>query len=361
MVSPKTKRRFFQVIPFGIICFGLSVVYGLIEKGILGNAAYYPSNGNPYHFSIWVPSITAFFAGILIGLLEVYLLNRLLQQSSFIRKMLTKWVIYSFLLVGLIMVVTLIGNAYDLGLYPWDDRILKGARVFIFSFTFWSVMTYVVVGLVICLFYNEVSDNIGQGILINFFLGKYHQPTEEERIFMFLDMKKSTTIAEELGHVVYFKMLREYYSDLSDAIVQFGGEIYQYVGDEVIISWRHHRDRPSNKSLHCFYAMKANLQKQRKKYEREFGVVPTFKAGLHLGEVTTGEIGVIKKEITFTGDVMNTTARIQALCNAFEVDLLLSQDLVEELKLGSEFKPKALGEIELRGRKEKVNLFTLYT
>ena len=206
----------------------------------------------------------------------------------------------------------------------------------------------------------EISDNIGQGVLLNFFKGKYHQPIEEERIFMFLDMKSSTTIAEKLGHVEYFKMLKAYYSDLSDPIVEHAGELYKYVGDEVIISWTLQKGLSNNNCLNCFFAMKQALKQQATKYHATFGLLPTFKAGLHYGKVTTGEIGVIKKEITFTGDVLNTTARIQGLCNDYQTDVLISAQLVELLNLDEEFQLQELGETELRGRNEKIDLFTIF-
>ncbi|MGO4294318.1 adenylate/guanylate cyclase domain-containing protein [Chitinophaga sp. RAB17] len=94
-------------------------------------------------------------------------------------------------------------------------------------------------------------------------------------------------------------------------------------------------------------------------YKKEFGLLPVFKAGFHLGKVTTGGIGVIKKEIIFTGDVLNTTARIQGLCNTYEVDILISDKLIKKLNLPTEFQIKSLGKNELRGRDEKVELFTI--
>ena len=87
---------------------------------------------------------------------------------------------------------------------------------------------------------------------------------------------------------------------------------------------------------------------------------PSFKAGFHIGKVTTGEIGIIKKNIIFTGDVLNTTARIQGLCNAYNVDILISGQLMKRLKLDSQFQLKALGENELRGRDEKIELFSIF-
>jgi adenylate cyclase len=105
--------------------------------------------------------------------------------------------------------------------------------------------------------------------------------------------------------------------------------------------------------------MKESLLNQSKKYESKFGISPAFKAGFHFGRVTTGEIGVIKKDIIFTGDVLNTTARIQALCNTYNVDMLISEQLKDKMVFVSEFQTQTLGKSELRGRKEQVDLFTV--
>ena len=176
---------------------------------------------------------------------------------------------------------------------------------------------------------------------------------------MFLDMKASTTIAEQIGHVRYFEMLREYFSDLSNSIVKYSGEIYQYVGDEIVISWKLRNGLRNNNCIECFFSMKEEIRKEFGNYHKKFGLLPEFKAGMHIGSVTTGEIGVIKKEIIFTGDVLNTTSRIQGLCNTYSVDILISDALMKRLHLDSDFQVQTLGENELRGRGEKVKLYTI--
>ena len=105
--------------------------------------------------------------------------------------------------------------------------------------------------------------------------------------------------------------------------------------------------------------MKEDLVKRADWYNKNFGVLPTFKAGFHFGEVTTGEIGALKKEIIFTGDVLNSTARIQGLCNQYKVDLLISDDLIKSLDLDSEFQIKSLGKTELRGKMENIEVHTI--
>ncbi len=213
-------------------------------------------------------------------------------------------------------------------------------------------------GVSIILFYAEVRDNIGLGVLNNFLIGTYHKPIEEDRIFMFLDMKDSTTIADQMGHSKYFGMLKEYYSDLTDPIIASGGEIYQYVGDEVVVTWKQGKNTSDNRCINCFFDMKSALHRQASKYQSQYGLVPTFKAGIHVGRVTTGEIGVIKKEIVFSGDVLNTAARIQSLCNKYSTDLLVSEQLIDIVN-GNDYDTESIGEVGLKGRNEKVNLFTI--
>jgi adenylate cyclase len=368
MLSPKTKRNISRIIPFGVIWLIFSIVYTQLEKGLLGDLNYYPSSGNPYHFSsnIWIIPITAFIAGIGIGTIEILYLSKLFIQKSFGKKILYKSLIYIIIIPSFLFILSAIVNSIQLQISVFNSQTWNNVWTFFSSYALLSAELFMAATIVVSQFYTEVSENLGYGVLNNFLTGKYHTPKEEERIFMFLDMKSSTTIAESLGHVKYFEMLREYYSDLSDPIIKHSGEIYQYVGDEIIVSWKLKKGLKNNNCIQCFFAMKAAIKKQIRKYNEKFGVLPEFKAGFHLGKVTTGEIGVVKKDIIFTGDVLNTTARIQGLCNTYKVDILISEQLIKKIDLPSQFLRKesfgqitALGENELRGRDEKIKLFTI--
>ena len=361
MLSPKIKRSIYRIIPFGFIWLVFGIIYLLLEKGIIGDLNYYPSTGNPYDFkgNTLVSLIIIAIFGLLVGTFEIMFLNNLFINKSFSKKILYKTLIYVVIIITFLLIFTMIVNSIELQTSIFDDRVWTNVWTFVSSFTFWSVELYIAAIIGVSLFYSEVSENLGLFVLHNFFVGKYHKPIEEERIFMFLDMKSSTTIAENLGHVKYFEMLREYYSDLSDPIIQYSGEIYQYVGDEIIVSWKLKFGLYNNNCLNCFFAMKESLNNQSEKYQSKFGILPTFKAGFHFGRVTTGEIGVIKKDIIFTGDVLNTTARIQGLCNLHNVDILISDDLRNKMTLDSEFQIQSLGKNELRGKNEAVELFTV--
>ncbi len=185
-----------------------------------------------------------------------------------------------------------------------------------------------------------------------------HGFSEVTRIFMFLDIKSSTTIAESLGHIRYFELLNDFFRDIGDAIGRNQGQIYQYVGDEVVISWNLEKGIENNNCLNCFFDIVNTIENLSNNYLKKYNIIPEFKAGLHYGKVSTGTVGTLKKEIIYTGDVLNTASRIEGLCNQYDVNLLLSEDLLDKLDVNKD-KAHKIGEINLRGRNANVTLFTM--
>ncbi len=237
---------------------------------------------------------------------------------------------------------------------------LPGILVGIFSNpgTMFSLLIWLLI-VAATQFMLQVSDKYGQGVLWKFMTGKYFHPREEERIFMFLDLKSSTAIAEKTGHLLFFELLRDVFADVTQAIVDHRGEIYQYVGDEVVISWPLTKGVSDAHCIRCFLDIRACLEALAPDYQEKYGVVPVFKAGIHHGKVTVGELGIIKKDIVFSGDVLNTTARIQSLCNEHQSGLLISGDTLECLPDDAALSFSPLGEIELRGKERMVPIYTL--
>jgi len=338
------------------------ILYAVLEKGLLGDLRFYPATGNAYDFnnSIIVIGTGSLIMGLVMGSVEVLYLGKLFQKRSFGEKLILKNLIYLIAICFFLICITFIGNSRALGLHPFHPEVFQSTSNFLFtSFVFWSIVFYMAPIIGVTLFISEIGDNVGQGVLANFITGKYHKAREEERIFMFLDMKSSTTIAEKLGHVRYYDLLNMYYADLTDAIIETSGRIYQYVGDEVIVRWSITEGIKDSNCIKCFFMMQRRFEEKSAVYMKEFGLVPGFKAGFHHGKVTMGEIGVVKKEIVFTGDVLNTTARIQSLCNSLKTNLLISQDLLEILHLENKYDVAEMGEFELRGKQAKMKLYQI--
>ncbi len=222
------------------------------------------------------------------------------------------------------------------------------------SFLFWLI---ILVGTLAIL---QVNDKYGPGVFASFLLGKYFHPKKEERIFMFLDLHSSTSIAEKLGEVQYFNFLREVFQYATPSILNSKGVIYQYVGDEIVISWKTYKGAENANCIQCFFNVQSSLNNRVDYFNEKYGVVPEFKAGLHYGNVMAGEIGLVKREIAFSGDVLNTTSRIQSKCNELGVNILLSKFLLDKLNLRPEtFTPKLVGDIVLRGKEQSLSLYTV--
>lgn len=361
-LSPITKRNIAKVIPFGLIWLGLGWIFMFIEYAAIGDFDNASSTAIRVNTEILIfASIAVTLLGLLIGTIELVWLNKAFLNKSFVAKIIYKQIFYVVFLFLIIFLTFPIAASMELKTSIFDHQVWQKYLDFLSSITSASTFVQMSVSLFLCLIYAEISEHIGQNVLLNFFTGKYHKPKEEQRIFMFLDMKSSTTIAENLGHIEYFGMLKEYYNTFSDAIIRYNGEVYQYIGDEIVVTWEYEKGIANGNCLQTYLAMKNKLKLRSDYFAKRFGVAPSFKAGLHSGFVTTGEIGALKKEIIFTGDVLNTTARIQALCNQFGVDILLSKELAEQIEPPTSTQYKTLGQQQLKGRKESIELVTLVT
>jgi adenylate cyclase len=205
----------------------------------------------------------------------------------------------------------------------------------------------------------QVNSKFGQGVFWDIIRGKYNTPKEEKRIFMFLDINSSTVIAEQLGDENYHSLLKDFFADITAPIVDNKGTIYQYVGDEVVVAWNYEDGIENQHCIRCFFDMKLFIQKNKEKYLRRYGLIPSFKAGIHCGRVIAGEVGIIKRDITYSGDVLNTTSRILSKCGEFQQEMIASSDLLSELRFAKEFITRPLGAIKLRGKQKEVLLSAL--
>jgi adenylate cyclase len=214
-------------------------------------------------------------------------------------------------------------------------------------------------GILIGLFLIQIDLKLGQLGLWTLVTGKYHHPKEEVRIFMFLDLKSSTRIAEHIGHDRYYKLLNDFFADATVPIVNNRGVIYQYIGDEISVTWETGSQIERANCIRCFFQIQQSIHLKKDHYLSNYGFLPDFKAGIHVGRAMTGEIGIIKKEVVHSGDVLNTASRIQALCNEYGARLIISNAVRELIPSTKKWTYSRLGSLTLKGKKEKTELFSV--
>jgi adenylate cyclase len=293
--------------------------------------------------------------GLVFGLLELFMLpksNLRFQQWSFTKILLGKTILYTAVIYVVSVALALIAGLFQ-------GRQLKELWPFLISPNLFVLVIYTLAIYGLLVFFLQINHLLGEGILWKFVQGKYHQPREEERIFMFLDMRSSTTIAEQLGHVRFYTLLNELFHEISQPVLQTKAEIYQYVGDEVVLTWLVEDGLEDSNCLKTFFLFQASLHRNSKHYLQDYGVQPEFKAGLHFGKVISAQIGDLKREIVYNGDVLNTTARIQDECNKYQRNFLVSGVLMDRLKETNSFQWERLDSIKLRGKEKEVELFSV--
>lgn len=331
-------------ITFSAIGFGL--VYSVAE----------------YYFGIWIndkreyiPLLirvmsAAVFMGFSIATFEGYFYQSF-RKKPFALIVTVRSVSYSIIITCWLIIINGIWESID------NDITFKdGVFYYLQSEAYLANLVTLIVLFILILGINQINSLHRKGELLKFIFGRFHQPKEVEQLFCFIDLNHSTTIAEKLGNLKFGSFLKDYYSDITDAIRISGAEIYMYVGDEIILSWPVTKNLNYNKVLACVSIMKKTIRKKENIYRERYGYVPEFKAGLHGGFVLVTWVGELKKEIIYLGDVLNTASRIMGECKRLDCNFLVSGYIKERIH-NPEYRIDFADELVPRGKESKVQIY----
>lgn len=360
-ISPTTRSYLINILyttifwVFAVLLFVLLRTVGINEGGDFLKLE---------HDHIRLDLITVLFGGVILGVafgvLDIFLDTGRIRKKSYGFIILVKGIFHVSILIlvtYLIVVIlslfeagTSLRQAYSFSIYKWTV-----------SEDFLVALVYLwVVSMVISLI-KQVNLKFGPGNLVRFMLGTYHHPRVEERIFMFLDMKSSTTHAERLGHIRYSELIQDCFYDLTDVVIERKVEVYHYVGDEAILTWKVKEGLDDANCLKSFFDFENVLYAKSSYYTKKYGFSPEFKAGVNIGLATIAEVGEIKREIHFHGDVLNTAARLQSECNHYRKKVLISEDLRTRFSDDPDLNFDLIGDIILKGKERKLNIYSVET
>jgi len=310
----------------------------------------------------WYAHLELLMGAVLFGTF-FSLINLITDKTRIRRKSFGVIILFKtflYLIMAFIVFAMIYGTFYIFELGPFEhtehpENIFESLTPpFFISWFVYFFYTILLLNFIV-----QLNHKLGPGNLRNMITGKYRRPRDEYRIFLFLDLKGSTTIAENLGHDTYSRLLRNCYHDLTDVVVKYNADIYQYVGDEVVLSWKIRDDNQTLNSVGMYFAYKQQLEKRGGYYRKRYDIVPEFKGGMDLGVVTAAEIGDIKREIAYHGDVLNTAARIQEKCKVWDKDLLVSERVEQKLVSLNGFRKEFMGDVNLRGKGRKLKIYSV--
>lgn len=291
--------------------------------------------------------IVGFFIGLLFGFFPLNNILRFRRRRSFLSFVLVGTCCYVLFFVAVIFIASTFGNS------------IQFAASYVLSPEGLIVLFHLTVASALYHFILQINKKFGPGVLLEYVLGRYFAPKVEDRAFMFMDLKSSTHLAEALEHVSYSSLVQECYAELTRPLIDYKAQVYQYVGDEVVVSWKMDRSFSASFCHEFFYAFLKRLDAKKDYFLHLYGVHPQFKAGVHCGRVTVAEVGEIKTEIAYHGDVLNTASRIQNLCNHFEKTLLISESILELLPDNDRSRTTFVAEEELRGKGTPTKIYTI--
>jgi len=303
-----------------------------------------------------IPSLIISFTlgpllGVLSGMAQLYMEEKFYRRIPVYKFLMWRLLYTAFLIVLLVVLAYSIYSAFfGTQASLIELAISDGAP---------AIYLYVLVVDLIINFTRQINMMIGEGNLSKLLRGKFYEPSEEKRIFMFLDLSSSTSIAEKLGHLKYSSLIQDCFNDLS-VVKDCGAQIHQYVGDEAVLTWTFDEGIKDENCLKAFFLFKDKLKSKSAHYLKEYGIKPHFKAGIHGGMVTVTEIGKYKREIAFHGDSINTAARIAGMCNELKQEFLIS-DTLSEAMASTGFVFQNAGDAILRGKKETVKINAVNT
>ena len=180
---------------------------------------------------------------------------------------------------------------------------------------------------------------------------------------LFSDIRGFTTISEQLAPDVLMDLLNRYMSTMVDVIVSNGGMVNKFGGDSLLAVF----GTPLNPSItHAWNAVKSALdmrlalekfnqmQVTSSQLELNIGI------GIATGKVVAGNIGGQGRiEYTVIGDTVNLASRLQSMTKEVGFDILINEAahrmVHEKLSVGTNELPP----VEVRGKKELVNVFGL--
>ena len=300
------------------------------------------AQGRPVIFGI----LNAIFVGTSVGLFEEFyvqtLRGRWMRSIHPIRSI----IVYT-IFVAIIFVISI--NLTHIILYRYYDSPVPYQRL---PFLLPIVVAFSVIGIVVM----RSVHFIGIETLFHLMVGTYHRPVVQEKVIVFLDINDSTSLADRLGAVQTKSLVGKFLFDISKPITDYGGEIYLYKGDGLIALWEWREAVRNNRILRAIDAVFGTIKREHAEFQQQFGIVPSFRVGVHGGEVVVSEQGDTKRAIGIYGSTINIAARMEEAAKAHNVACVISGDVVAEL-VGDESRLSLIGHEKIRGISVELPIF----
>jgi adenylate cyclase len=180
---------------------------------------------------------------------------------------------------------------------------------------------------------------------------------------MFTDLRGFTTFSETRSAEEVIHILNYYFGEMTQAVLDHGGTLMSYLGDGMMavfgapLDQEDHADRAVAASREIILDRLPRVNEWLK--EQGYGEGFRMGIGLNSGPLMVGNIGSERRmEYTTIGDTVNTASRIEGLTKGTPFPLFIA-DSTRALLREEPDDLIDIGELDIRGRSEKVRLYSL--
>ena len=301
--------------------------------------------------------ILSLWMGLLLSLFEVFAVNG--QIGTSFRRMAP---IVQALIYALVVLATYVSGLAFL-IWIVVPAATVGALVTRIPYSLPAVFA---ISTVVVLVLRIVSF-LGTRNLMHLITGRYRRPQFEQRIFLFIDLKNSTAITEQLGALRAGALISDFIFDVSKPITDRGGDIYKYAGDGLIALWSVDRARSGWRAIQAVTEITRTLDHRREFYHDAYQLEPEFRAGLHVGEIVACEQGDLRRSIEYNGDAINIAARLEQKAKELGETLVFSGEIAAMLDVAGDNAhrdsgaacPEFISEDTVKGYSKPIQMYRL--
>jgi adenylate cyclase len=329
LVSISVRRKLASIL-IAVIIFALLSAMATVAQG------------RPAVFAV----LNAILVGTGVGLFEQFFVQN--ARGGWFRGVHPLWSIALYTLVVVLLFVAAANLSHFLlrGVYhlpvPYSRLPVVLPRV----------VALAVIGIVVM----RAVHFIGIDTLFHLMVGTYHRPVIEKKVILFLDINDSTGLAEKLGAIRMQSLIGRFLLDVAKPITDHGGEIYLYKGDGLIALWNWPEAIGKNRMLPAVDAMFARIGREEGEYRRHYGVAPTFRVGIHGGDVVVSEQGDTKRSMGLYGMTINIASRMEEAAEEHRIRCAVFSDVAAALS-GAADRLRPSGSEKIKGVSAALPIF----
>jgi adenylate cyclase len=186
------------------------------------------------------------------------------------------------------------------------------------------------------------------------------EPREADVSVMFCDVRGFSAISEKLGPVGTVEWMHDVLSELSQCVVDTGGVLVNYVGDELMAMWGAPNPQPDHatRSLQAAARILTAVDRLDERWHERIGQPLRVGIGINSGAAAVGNTGSrLKFQYGVYGNVVNASSRLQSASKQFTVDCLVATATLERANV--ELPKRRLATIAMVGIEEPIEVWQL--